>query len=73
MGRFEEELGWILMRFRKGDLNFAETTIKIEELIIRCLGFSLLHFEKFDEILKWAEENRKETDEHNQTTDPGTG
>ena len=44
MSEFEEDLSSILMDFRNRKLNFAQTTLKIEELVIHCLGFT-----------KWAE------------------
>jgi hypothetical protein len=38
---FENELGWILTEFKDGKSNFREVTLRIEELIVRCLGLNL--------------------------------
>jgi len=40
MSKFEDEVGWILTRFKDGELNYFEATLEIENLISSCLGFS---------------------------------
>ena len=55
---FEEQLGWILMDFKQGKLNFSEATLKIEELIVHCLGINVFIFKKFEELVDWAKKNK---------------
>ena len=52
MTKFEEEITWILGDFKKEILNYAETIIKIEELITHILGFSMERSKMIDEIMK---------------------
>lgn len=37
---FEEEIGWILNRFKDGELNHYEAMLEIENLVSKCLGFA---------------------------------
>ena len=39
---FEDELGFILEKFRSGEFNHFEATLEIEALVSKCLGFSIL-------------------------------
>lgn len=40
---FEEELGNVLGEFKCDRLDYADAVLKIEQLVIRHLGFSLYH------------------------------
>ena len=54
---------FILLNFQRGDINFAETTRKIEELVVRCLGFSLY----------WSSEVSKIESHYNKVVHPAPG
>lgn len=56
MRKFEEELTFILGAFKAGELDYAETTLKIETLVVNCLGFGLYHA---TEALKYTQEMNK--------------
>ena len=60
MSKFEEDLSWILSDFKSGKLNFQEATLKIEDLIVQCLGLNAYLFTKFSALNDYFHKEVKE-------------
>ena len=62
---FEEEVGWILMRFKDGELDHFEAMLEIENLISKCLGFSAYNSRLINHLPTTIERKpRKQNENH---------
>ena len=60
-GTFEEDLGYILMRFKNGEANYAETTMAVEKCVLDALGFTSYVSKLIAEIEQHYKESPKKS------------
>lgn len=66
MSKFEDEIGYVLIRFRNSETNYSEATIEIEELILQVLGFTGAQSKAIDQIEKPYSERIRLLEQKNQ-------